>query len=171
MGVLTKKEFNEWIKRGRSNGATHMISVCDTFDFEDYPVYVMPTEKLDDIKQKYDNVNMQRINEIIEINPIEEEFHRGQLNDTIQELAKNYLGRTITVKELRLYPYLDYVIKNWNSFDHKKVNSEEMEIIYQLEIEGHISLTGGGLELVVTKKFYDYMQRVLAIAYVGNWLC
>lgn len=34
----TKEELREWIKRGKSAKATHMIVVCDTFDHEDYPV-------------------------------------------------------------------------------------------------------------------------------------
>lgn len=37
---------------------------------------------------------------------------RGMLTDKIQEKAVLFLNREITQKELRLYPYIDYSIKN-----------------------------------------------------------
>ena len=41
--------------------------VCDTFSYEDYPIYVMPDKDLVDIKLKYDSVNTQKINEVIKL--------------------------------------------------------------------------------------------------------
>lgn len=66
--AVTKLEFENWIKRGKERGATHLISVVDTFDYDDYPVFVMPEDDLFEVRKKYDNVNMQRINEVIELN-------------------------------------------------------------------------------------------------------
>jgi hypothetical protein len=65
--AVSLKEFNEWKKRGREQGAKYMISVCDTFDYDDYPVFVMSEDNLEDIKRKYDGINMQRINEVVEL--------------------------------------------------------------------------------------------------------
>lgn len=45
--------------------ATHMIIVCDTYDHEDYSVYVHEGESVDFVKRQYDGVNMQRIHEIV----------------------------------------------------------------------------------------------------------
>jgi hypothetical protein len=56
-----------WIKEAQLLGATHIISVCDTFSYEDYPVYVMPSEDLQEKRKLYDGINMQRINLVIEI--------------------------------------------------------------------------------------------------------
>ena len=36
---------------------------------------------------------------------------RGQLTEEIQAIAKAFLGREITTVELRLYAYLDYLMK------------------------------------------------------------
>lgn len=33
---------------------------------------------------------------------------RGMLTDDIQHIAKKFLQREISIKELRLYPYIDY---------------------------------------------------------------
>lgn len=60
----TKPEIKEWLEDGKKKGATHMIVVCDTFDHEDYPVYVLPGE---DARQKYQDYNgpdMQRVMEV-----------------------------------------------------------------------------------------------------------
>lgn len=61
------EEVRGWINEGRKRGATHIISVCDTFDYDDYPIYVMPNQDLEEERKKYDGRNMQRINEVIEL--------------------------------------------------------------------------------------------------------
>ena len=65
--AVSKKDFERWLQKAKEMGATHLISVVDTFEYDDYPVYVMPSDNLNEIKKKYDNVNMQRINEVVEI--------------------------------------------------------------------------------------------------------
>lgn len=65
---MTKKEqINEWVKSGKQMGATHLISVLDSFSYVDYPVYIMPQDDLFEKRKQYDNVGMQRINEVIEL--------------------------------------------------------------------------------------------------------
>lgn len=66
--AATREDVDAWIKDAKSMGAKHIISVCDTFDWDDYPVYVMPGEDLAERKKKYNGENMQRINEVITIN-------------------------------------------------------------------------------------------------------
>lgn len=58
--------LTRWYDDGVAQGASHMVVVCDTYDWEDYPVYVMPDKDptLDVVIQKHHNVNMQRIMEI-----------------------------------------------------------------------------------------------------------
>ena len=65
--AATKADDDRWKKTAKKMGATHLISVCDTFDWSDYPVYVMPHEVLDEIKANYDGTGMQKINEIIDV--------------------------------------------------------------------------------------------------------
>jgi len=61
------EDVEDWKKEAKEIGATHIISVCDTFDWDDYPVYVMPDENLNDRVKYYNEASMQQINEIIEI--------------------------------------------------------------------------------------------------------
>lgn len=65
--AASRKDICRWIETARANGATHIISVCDTFNWDDYPVYVMPGEDLEERKTDYDGINMQQINEVIEL--------------------------------------------------------------------------------------------------------
>ena len=61
----TIDEIREWLKRGHEEGAAYMIVVCDTYDYEDYPVYVMPGT---DVKTEYQRYNepdkMSRVMEV-----------------------------------------------------------------------------------------------------------
>ncbi len=92
-------------------------------------------------------------------------MERGQLTDEIRALAKSFLGREITVRELRLYPYLDYQMKNEQRLDPRRVNQEERAILQILRDGGHIE--GGAAGLSMTKEFYDYLQQVLWVGYVA----
>ena len=62
----SRADVDRWIEEAKRKKAKYIISVCDTFDWDDYPVYVMPDEDLDEKKKPY-RINMQRINEVIEI--------------------------------------------------------------------------------------------------------
>jgi hypothetical protein len=42
--ATTQKELESWFNEGVKNGATHMIIVCDTYDWTDYPAYIYPAE-------------------------------------------------------------------------------------------------------------------------------
>ncbi len=46
--TISRADIKRWFRNGKKNGATHMIVVCDTFDYEDYPVYVEKGESVFD---------------------------------------------------------------------------------------------------------------------------
>ena len=63
-GVTTKAEIKSWLEEGKAAGATHVIVVCDTFDWEDYPVFVSPHEDPRAVYDRYDDKNMQKVMEV-----------------------------------------------------------------------------------------------------------
>lgn len=67
--AATREDVDRWIQIAKKNGARYIISVCDTWDYDDYPVFVMPDDNLEEMKARYNGKNMQRINEVITINP------------------------------------------------------------------------------------------------------
>lgn len=62
--AATKQEISEWFDRGVAEDKTHMIVVCDTFDYDDYPVYVSPDE---DARKTYDENNNKNMKRVIEV--------------------------------------------------------------------------------------------------------
>lgn len=63
--MTTKATLQEWFERGQATDAsvTHMIVVCDTFDYEDYPVYVKAGEDASEAVEKHSG-NMQKVMEV-----------------------------------------------------------------------------------------------------------
>ncbi len=93
---------------------------------------------------------------------------RGILTDEIKEKSKMFLGREITQKELRLYPYIDYSIKNaCQGWSYDKMDSEEVSILDKLCDENHLIYSPE--KVIVSRKFYDFMQDVLATGYVEEF--
>lgn len=40
--AATVDDISGWFDEAVKRGATHMVVMCDTFSYDDYPVYVMP---------------------------------------------------------------------------------------------------------------------------------
>ena len=73
--MTTLNQISEWFDRAKEEeNATHMLIVCDTFDYEDYPVVV---HKGTDIKKKvleYNNrKNMTKVMEVYDLSQDKEE--------------------------------------------------------------------------------------------------
>ena len=62
--AVGKKKIREWLERGIQMGATHVIIVCDTWDYEDYPVYVKKSESAQVCVDSYQRSSMQRVMEV-----------------------------------------------------------------------------------------------------------
>lgn len=65
--ATSRPELIAWFNRGVEKEATHMIVVCDTFDHEDYPVYVPAGKNPRTEAAKYDGRNMQKIMEVYDL--------------------------------------------------------------------------------------------------------
>lgn len=94
-----------------------------------------------------------------------EEIGRGMLTTDVNEIAKLMIGRTITQKELRLIPYIHYVMVNDRKLKIELINEEERKILKKWKDEGYIE--GGICGLAITKHFWDFMSEILFLTYVG----
>ena len=63
MGI-TMETLKRWFQRGVEQEATHLIVVCDTFDWEDYPVYVTKEQNVHEVEEHYKNSSMQKVMEV-----------------------------------------------------------------------------------------------------------
>jgi len=62
--AATQQDISLWFDRGVESHATHMIVVCDTFSYDDYPVYVGPQEDVHECIREIGTQEMQRIMEV-----------------------------------------------------------------------------------------------------------
>ena len=89
---------------------------------------------------------------------------RGQLTDRIKQRSKELLGYEITVRELRLMPYIMYVMVNEQRLEIAKINQEEREILRKWKDAGHIE--GGASGLAITREFWDICCSIVFLGYV-----
>ena len=62
--ATTMKDIEGWLERGKEVEATHMLVICDSFSYEDYPVYVTADQDVHKIiEEKCKSDNMQRLME------------------------------------------------------------------------------------------------------------
>lgn len=60
----SRETIKGWFERGLRQGATHLIVVCDTYDHDDYPVFVEKGQDPRKVAEEYNGKNMQRIMEV-----------------------------------------------------------------------------------------------------------
>lgn len=60
----SRAQIAGWFDRMIELGATHMLVVCDTYDYEDYPVYVFPTQSVREFMRTYQAKSMQKVMEV-----------------------------------------------------------------------------------------------------------
>jgi hypothetical protein len=66
--ATTRDDIKRWIEQGLAlEGVTHMIVVCDTFEYEDYPVYVTEDQIPQEVYEEYHAQNMQKVMEIYDL--------------------------------------------------------------------------------------------------------
>ena len=86
---------------------------------------------------------------------------RGMLTDEI----KDKYG--ITLKELRLIPYLQYLLVNHMPVDPNKIDEEERNILSKWQNEGKITFSCSEA-VTTTKEFWDWMNEVMWDSYVPH---
>jgi hypothetical protein len=63
--AASKEDIRRWLQEGSKDpDCTHVIVACDTFDYEDYPVYVKKGEDVQERIKEYSGKNMQRVMEV-----------------------------------------------------------------------------------------------------------
>ena len=90
---------------------------------------------------------------------------RGALTKDIKDDAyiKNWLGREITLTELRLFPYLQYLAVNNGKIDYEKVSREEVRVIEDLEDAGWLQTEP---RVKPDRKLWNLMCHVIYMGYV-----
>lgn len=70
-----KKTIRKWLEQGVEQEATHVIVVCDTFEPDDYPVFVLPEQDVREVVKEYGMMQMQKVIEVYNLSmSIEEQL-------------------------------------------------------------------------------------------------
>ena len=70
-------QLREWFDAGVKEGATHMLVVCDTYDWDDFPVYVKPGQDARAVYSATHGHNMQKVMEVYDLKADKESQFRG----------------------------------------------------------------------------------------------
>jgi len=62
--AASQQDISLWFDRGVESNATHLIVVCDTFSYDDYPVYVGVRENVHERIREIGTQEMQRVMEV-----------------------------------------------------------------------------------------------------------
>jgi hypothetical protein len=73
--AASRQDIVRWLNDAPSD-ATHLIVMCDTYDWEDYPKYVKQGEDPRIIQAESNGVNMQKVMEVYKLS----DDHEEQLN-------------------------------------------------------------------------------------------
>ena len=84
---------------------------------------------------------------------------RGILTDEL----KNKYG--ISLKELRLIPYFQYLLVNNMPVEPKKIDADERKILQKWRDEGKITFSCSQ-KVTATKEFWNWMNEILWDSYV-----
>jgi hypothetical protein len=65
--ATTREDIIDWLHQGREKKATHVLVVCDTFDWTDYPVFVMSGEDARKRAEENNGPNMTKLMEVYKL--------------------------------------------------------------------------------------------------------
>lgn len=74
--AITKEEISNYFDQGVKNKYDYLFIVCDTFDYEDFPVYV----KKDDYQKEFDRIRNAEMTSITEVYDLSKDKQK-QLNE------------------------------------------------------------------------------------------
>jgi hypothetical protein len=63
----TREDIQRWLQEAKTTGASHLLVVCDTYDWSDYPVRVMPGEDVHKRAAENNGPNMTKLMEVYKV--------------------------------------------------------------------------------------------------------
>jgi hypothetical protein len=89
---------------------------------------------------------------------------RGVVTERIREASRRLLGYEIDKTELRLMPYVQYVMMNDQCIGPRKISQDERGVLSKWRAAGHIE--GGASGLAITREFWDIICEICFLGYV-----
>ena len=70
--MADKEDWKRWYKEAKQQKATHVVIVCDTFEWEDFPVYVLPGQNAEKVRADHHGTNMQKVMDLFTIKQLKD---------------------------------------------------------------------------------------------------
>lgn len=90
---------------------------------------------------------------------------RGILTEAVKDTGFRLMGEELTVRKLRLMPYIQYVMMNEQRTYRAKISDEERDILEEWQNKGYL-VRDANFSLTITRKFWDIINEILWFAYV-----
>jgi Lar family restriction alleviation protein len=87
--AATQEDIRGWLKRASAN-TTYMLVVCDTYDWSDYPVYVVGDE---DVRKKYEGFNGKNMQQVMEVYDLSMDLEKQLAEHRAMHLPEQALER------------------------------------------------------------------------------
>lgn len=65
--AASREDIERWIETAKKDKKKFIISMCDTWDYDDYPIYCKDEVELEKEFSSHNGKNMQSVNEIIKV--------------------------------------------------------------------------------------------------------
>ena len=91
---------------------------------------------------------------------------RGVLTDEVKMVSEFWLGYEVSLRQLRLMPYLLTRVLANDNLAPSAITAEERQIISDWRKEGYI--TGGASGFMVSSRFYDTLCAILKVGYASD---
>ena len=65
--AATQIDIRRWFETAKKQNATHLIVACDTWDWDDYPVYVDKSQDVRKEERRIQSSEMQKVMEVYNI--------------------------------------------------------------------------------------------------------
>ena len=93
---------------------------------------------------------------------------RGKLTKEVKQLSSKLFGYEITVKGLRLLPYIMYCLMDNCNIDPIHINSDDRAVLMKWKKEGR--LFDPLSNLTVSSDFYDTICEMLRVGYCSEMI-
>lgn len=65
--ATSRSEIMAWLNRGKAQDASHVVVVCDTFDYDDFPVFCSSRDEAVKINDEYEKKEGYRVMEVYDL--------------------------------------------------------------------------------------------------------
>ncbi len=89
---------------------------------------------------------------------------RGHLTKQMKDTWLIFFDEELTLRKLRLLPYINSAMLNDQRLDPNRINEQERKIVMDWKSKG--LMTGGATGLSITEDFWKAMCKVLWLGYM-----